>query len=179
MKQLLVTLFALFLLDVIPVFGFQDSSEWIKYDSSEGRYSVLLPSQPKLSTQEASAASGEKFPQYIASASDAKAVFLTGYFDHIPGATFSLDKARDGMVQSVKGTLISDASIALAGNPGREFKFSATGTDGVEYLVQARFYDVDQRVYLLQFIIAKSEDDKAAAEKAAKYFDSFKVIKAP
>ena len=179
MKQLLAALLALFLIDGVAVSGFQGSSEWIKYDSSEGRYSVLLPARPKLTTQEASAASGEKFLQYIASASDANAVFLTGYFDHISGATFSLDKARDGMVLSVKGTLINEASIALAGNPGREFEVSATGADGVEYLVRARFYDVDQRVYLLQFIIAKADDDKAAGEKAAKYFESFKVIKAP
>jgi hypothetical protein len=45
----------------------QKPDEWIKYTSPEGRYSVSLPAQPNLSTQEATAADGQKFPQYLAS----------------------------------------------------------------------------------------------------------------
>ena len=33
-------------------FGFQVSGGWIKYNSPDGRYSVLIPTQPKLTTQE-------------------------------------------------------------------------------------------------------------------------------
>ena len=179
MRQLLPVVPLLILIIAGRAFGFQGSHEWVKYDSPEGRYSVLLPGQPNLTTQEAVTANGEKFPQYMASAADAGAVFLTGYFDHIPGTAFSLDKARDSMIQAVKGTLVSEGSISLGGNPGRELKVSLTGADGVEYLVQARFYDVDKRVYMLQFIIAKADDDSVSAAKAEKYFDSFKLSKTP
>jgi hypothetical protein len=179
MKQLVLALLVWLLVNTGSAFGLQGSSEWVKYDSSEGRYSVLLPRQPKIATQEAATAEGEKFSQYTASSSDASAVFLVGYFDYVPGTTFSLDKARDGMVQAVKGTLVSEGPISLSGSPGRELKVSATGADGVEYLVQARFYDMGKRVYVLQFIIAKAADDSASATKAAKYFDSFKVVKTP
>jgi len=179
MKLLVPALLALILINTGSVFGFQGSSEWVKYNSSEGRYSVLLPTQPKIATQEAATAEGEKFPQYTASSSDSGAVFLIAYFDYVPGATFSLDKARDGMVQAVKGTLVSEASISLDGSPGRELKVSLTGADGVEYLIQARFYDMGKRVYVVQFIIAKAANDSASASKSAKYFESFKVIKTP
>ncbi|HXM33587.1 MAG TPA: hypothetical protein VN920_00230 [Pyrinomonadaceae bacterium] len=174
MKQIVLTLLVLILISAGSVPGFQGSSEWIKYDSAEGHYTVELPTQPKLKTQEAVNASGEKFQQYMASASDPNAVFLVGYFDYAPGTAFSLDKARDGMVQAVKGTLLSEGSISLEGSPGRELKVSATGPDGVEYLVQARFYDMGKRVYVLQFIIAKAYDSASTA-KAARYFESFKV----
>ena len=179
MKRLVPAFLALILINSGSVFGFQGSSEWVKYNSSEGRYSVLLPTQPKITTQEAATAEGEKFPQYMASSSDSSALFLIGYFDYVPGITFSLDKARDGMVQAVKGTLISEGSISLGGSPGRELKVSATGADGVEYLVQARFYDMGKRVYVLQFIFAKAADDGGSAAKSAKYFESFRVIKTP
>jgi hypothetical protein len=38
------------------------------------------------------------------------------------------------MVQAISGTLVSEGSISLGGNPGRELKVSPTGPDGVEYL---------------------------------------------
>jgi hypothetical protein len=179
MKKFALTLLAMILINAASVFAFQTSTEWLKYDSREGRYSVLVPSQPTLTSQEAAAASGEKFPQYLASSSDQNALYLVAYFDLAPGATFSLDKARDGMLKAVNGTLVSEGSISLGGRPGRELKAAVTGPDGVDYVVYARVYDMEKRVFILQFIIAKSADDSAAAAKSSKYFDSFKVITTP
>lgn len=158
----------------------QKPAEWIKYTSPEGRYSVLVPTQPKLDTQESAiTADGEKFTQYKAAVSDGNGLYLIGYFDHFPGTTFSLDKARDGMVGAIKGTLLSESAISLGGSPGRELKVTANSSDGTELLLRARFYDVDKRVYVLQFIIPKSEDDNATVEKTARFFDSFQVTKTP
>jgi hypothetical protein len=156
----------------------QKPAEWVRYNSPEGRYSVLVPAQPELGTQESATADGQKFTQYKAAVSDGNGIYLIGYFDHVPGTTFSLDKARDGMVGALKGTLLSESAISLGGSPGRELKVTAT-SDGTEFLLRARFYDVDKRVYVLQFIIPKSEDDSASAEKAARFFDSFQVTKTP
>jgi hypothetical protein len=174
-----VSAILLLLMSGALAFGGQSSSEWVRYTSPEGRYHVLVPTQPKLSTQEASAASGEKFTQYFASASELNAFFLIGYFDYVPAMTFSLDKARDGMVEAVKGTLLSESAISLGGSPGREMKVSAKGSDGNEYLFRVRAYDVDKRVYVLQFITQRSADDTASAEEATRYFDSFQVMKTP
>jgi hypothetical protein len=160
-------------------FAGQDSAEWIKYVSPQGHYSIVVPKEPTLSTQEASGATGEKFSQYIATAADSSATYMIGYFDYTPAMSFSLEKGRDGMVAAVKGTLLSENSISLGGSPGLELKVSAKGEDGVEYIVHARFYDVNKRVYFVQFIIPKPDDTTTAAEKMAKYFDSFKVVKTP
>ena len=167
----------------------QKPDEWIKYTSPEGRYSVSLPAQPTLGTQEATTADGQKFPQYLASVVEPGDVaFMVGYFDKVPGTIFSADAARDGMVKRIDGTLISEAAISLGGYPGRELKVLTTPApeppaagakpaEAVEYIVRARFYEADKRVYVLQLIFPKSLDNDALAAKATKYFDSFQVVK--
>jgi hypothetical protein len=49
--------------------------------------------------------------------------------------------------------------------------------EGTELIMRTRFFDIDKRVYVLQFIVSKTEDDETAVANAAKYFDSFKVLK--
>jgi len=179
----------LLLMSASLALSLQKRDEWVKYTSSEGRYSVSLPAQPSLTTQEATTADGQKFPQYLASVVEPGDIaFMIGYFDNVPGTIFSADAARDGMVKRINGTLISETAISLGGFPGRELKVlakpapeqpaeGAKPADGVEYTVRARFYEVDKRVYVLQLISPKALDSEALTAKATKYFDSFQVVK--
>lgn len=167
----------LLLVSASLVLGVQNPGAWIKYTSTEGRYIVSLPAQPTLSTQEANTATGEKFPQYLAAATEpGDVVFMVGYFDYVPGTIFSADRARDGMVERVKGTLISEHAISLGGYAGRELKVAAKPSEG-EYIILARFYETEKRVYVLQYIFPKSLENDAIGTKAAKFFDSFQVLK--
>jgi hypothetical protein len=159
-------------------FALHGQTEWIQYNSPEGRYTVRLPAEPKFSTQEAATSSGEKFTQYMAASEDSSAVYIVGYFDVAPNMTFSFDKARDGMLAAVKGTLLAEKAISLGGYPGREAKISTKGSDDTEYIALVRFYQVEKRIYVVQFIVTKSADPAISAEKSAKYFDSFQVTKA-
>jgi|ERR1700730_1664427 len=160
------------------VFSFQGSGEWIKYNSPKGRYSVMVPGEPKLSRQEIVSSSGKKITQYRATASHANFAVFVAYYDYASAMTYSLNQARDVIVGS-KGTLLSESKINLGGHPGLEMNFCVNGHGGPEFLVRVRIYDVDGRVYVLQFIIPRSEDDNVSAEKAARYFDSFRVTKRP
>ena len=165
----------------------QKSDEWIKYSSTEGRYRVSLPAQPTLRTQQATAATGEKFSQYLASVIEGDVAFMIGYFDSVPGTIFSGDAARDEMVKRFNGTLMSENAISLNGYPGRELKVlilapvktgeGAKPAEAVEYILRARLYEADKRVYLVQFIFPKALESDALAAKATKYFDSFQVVK--
>lgn len=148
--------------------------EWVRFASDEWRCSVLMPHQPELSTQEATAATGEKFPQYLAKASDADSWYAVSYFDITSGMTFSLDMGRDGMLAAVNGTLLSEKAIHLGWYPGREVLVAAKN-DGTDLLFRARFYNFGSRVYVLTQMVAKASDSAAMAEKAAKFFDSFRV----
>ena len=109
------TLFAVFFLFISSALvSAQTHDEWIRYDSKEGRYSVLLPSQPTVGSQEATSSSGNKFTQYKAFVAGANVVYMIGYFDYSPPTTFTLAKGRDGMVNAVKGTLVSERSVWAA-----------------------------------------------------------------
>jgi hypothetical protein len=154
--------------------GFQTTMEWMKYTSVEGRYNVLLPQQPKISTQDGTAATGEKMKQYLAQAGDSASFYFLAYFDYDTGMTFSLDKARDGVVEGVKGTLLNQQAISMGGYSGREFKIAASNQN-IDLLMRVRIYDIAGRVYILQHLFKKSDDSPRMAEKTTKFFDSFKV----
>jgi hypothetical protein len=155
--------------------GFQTTTEWVKYTSVEGRYSALVPKQPKLKTQEATAAAGEKLTQYLAQAMDSDSLYSVNYFDTLPGMLFSLDKGRDGAVASVKGILLSSEAISLGGSPGLEFKTSLKSADQ-DFLAVTRIYNFGGRIYFLQHLFLKSTGSSAMAAKTVKFFDSFKVV---
>lgn len=165
------------LLVVSPVLtlAIQHSDDWIKYNSKEGGYTVLLPGQPTVDSQEATTANGEKFTQYKATVQSGKAIYMIGYFDYSPPTVFAFDDARDRMIDGVKATLLSERSIRLGGAPGREIRLMMKML-GDEYLMVARFYDVGGRVYMIQFISPKS-DETGLEERAARYFDSFQLVK--
>ena len=81
------------------------------------------------------------------------------------------------MVQAVKGTVLSETAVSLGGSPGREIKVLTKDDQGTEYLLRARSYDIDKRVYILQFIFPKALDDDAMSATCSKYFDSFQLLK--
>ena len=151
----------------------QTAREWVRFTSAEGRYSVLLPAQPEVGTQESATADGVKFTQHKAMLVNGNAVYLIGYFDHVPGTTFSYNRARDGMIAAVKGTLINEQPASGAGTTGTELRIATKTESGLELLLIARIYDVNTRVYVLQYIIPKAEDGSAATANTTKFFDSF------
>jgi hypothetical protein len=74
----------IFLCAVVALAG-QHADDWIKYTSTAGRYSVMLPAQPTIDSQEASSAGGVKFTQYKATVVSSDVAYMIGYFDYTPG----------------------------------------------------------------------------------------------
>jgi hypothetical protein len=164
----------LVLITAACVSALQPPADWSKYTSPEGRYSILFPGEPRLLTQESPNADGEKVLQHIAASSNPDATCLVGYFDVKPGMTFSFDRGRDGMVAAVKGTLLAEKNISLGSSPGRELKIAAQAPTGQDMLIVARYYQVGDRVYVIQFIVLKSSEN-TIAQASGRYFDSFQV----
>ena len=149
---------------------------WLSYTSPEGRYSVSLPTQPKLESQQASNDEGLKFTQFMATSMSKKAVHMIGYFDLGENVDYNLDKGRDGLVSGVKGTLVSESAISLGGYPGRAVRVSAKAGDGEDFVSQARIYLVKNRVYVVQFLsLSVNTNEPEVVEAAKKYFDSFSI----
>src|SRR5262249_27800272 len=138
-----------------------------------GRYSILMPGDPKTVTQSITNDAGVTADVHMAYVETPANAYFVGYFDLGPGQTFDLAKARDGAVQKVNGTLISERKITLGDNPGLEFKASAK-TGEQTALVVARFYRVGQRVYMLQFLVAAPPSNDIP-DSALRFFDSFQL----
>ena len=155
------------------------AAKWITYTSPEGRYIVSLTEQPKLSTQDLPAASGNTMVQYMAAASADPAYLMVGYFDYPTTVTFSLDAARDGMVNTLRGKLVGEDSISLGGSPGRAIKILAKTDTGIDFIDRARFYDVNRRIYVLQCLVPVSDDGSTANQICDQFFDSFRVRNSP
>jgi hypothetical protein len=175
MKALAATLLIL-VMSVAVACGPKQPAGWTTYNSPEGRYSVLFPGKPELSTDQSPAHTGETLTEYFAICTDPDAgsdvVYNVTYFDLAPQMAYSFDQARDGYLKAVNGTLQSERTIQFGGNPGRELKATANSQGKVFNLV-TRIILVEKRVYMVQFIFTKSYDATAAAEKSTKFFDSF------
>jgi hypothetical protein len=154
-------------------------AKWITYTSAEGRYTVSMTGQPKLSSQPITAASGDNLIQHVASVSADPAYLMVGYFDYPASVTFSLDAARDSMVNSLQGTLIDESSISVGGAPGRAIKIAAKTEAGVEVINRAHFYDIESRIYILQCLIPAANDGPGAIQICDRFFDSFRVKNSP
>jgi len=170
--------YAFIVLLACQVIGFsQEHSQqrelWFKYASPEGRYTILMPEAPKLSSQETTGGDGNKLTQYMASLAKPNAVYIAAYFDRASTSTFSLDKAREGMLEKVNGTLVSQTPIVLGGYSGLEFRAFAKTAAGEEFIVRARVYDIDFRVYVLQYIVSRSSESPLVAKEGDKFFNSF------
>ena len=170
-----ITLALIVLLVSVFSIAAQSSSEWIKYTSPEGRYSVSVPQEPKLSSQDTTSGDGEKIPQYLATSPDGNGVFMIGYFDYKPPVTFSFDKARDSMLSAMQASLLGEDTVSLGSAPGRQLRLLAKTAEGQEFMVRARLYDVAGRVFVLQCIFPKAEDGVVVVEKCGKFIDSFKA----
>lgn len=155
------------------------AAKWLTYTSAEGRYTVSLTEQPKLSTQSLPAASGDTMVQYMAAASADPAYLMVGYFDYPATVTFSLDAARDGMVNTLRGKLVGEDSISLGGAPGRAIKIVAKTDAGIDFIDRARFYDVNRRIYVLQCLVPVSDEGAAVIQVCDQFFDSFRARNSP
>jgi hypothetical protein len=166
----------IFLLGGAFACGAQKDANWIRYNSTEGRYSVLFPGKPELTKEDAPARTGEKLAEYFAICTDPDGgedvVYMTAYFDLAPNMGYSFDESRDGMLKAANATLQSEKKIQIGGYEAREIKASGS-RGGKDFVLIARFVLVDKRVYLIEFVYPKTFEAARAAEKGAKFFDSF------
>src|SRR5215213_3080755 len=101
-KKMLAAFFVLTLINFS--YGSQETASWVKYTSTEGRFSILLPNQPKQLTQPAATSSGETINQRAVYFEDTNCLYMIGYFDKPAGMTYSLDVGQDAFVKSNDGT---------------------------------------------------------------------------
>jgi len=156
----------------------QTEAEWMKFTSPEGRFSVLLPHEPKFESVAATDSSG--ITNYRYSDIESGYGFICEYFDVAStgaDAQSFLDITRDGIIRGATATKLGEENISLNSYPGRELQLTLKVNEGTEITARTRIYLVDKRLYSLTFLHLKSLDATVAADLGKKFFSSFELKK--
>jgi hypothetical protein len=152
-----------------------EKSSALDYRSAEGRFSALFPKPPNVRKGEVTAKTGETLQQTTEYVSDGEHSFAVSYFDYGVDMKFSIEGAlvggRNGILQSVNGTLLTEEPIGLDGAQGQGVKIHAKTSAGTKFFARVQVYDINRRVYFVQCM----STDNGAMSKCNKFADSFKV----
>lgn len=145
-------------------------TNWQKFSSPEGKFSVLLPGTPKERQEGAQTPFGLIVYHAFAATQDAHHAYGAGYYDlsNNSDAQSFLDRIQSLIIGP--GKIMSSHNLQIAGYPGREFEFGPDQQGN--YSARVRLVLVGQRIYVLTAIFLKSEPHP---QECSAFFDSFSL----
>jgi hypothetical protein len=178
--------FALFLILIIssPIL-FAQENDWVKTKDLELAYRIDFPEKVERSSQSVPTAQGSvEMISYTLNSSHLDNLIYMSSFTEYPSTFFVdgldtlekqyevLDRSVNGAVNNVKGQLISDDKITFNGYPGRIIKIGLE-SGGESYIIRMKTLLVGFKLYLMQTISLKENDDNLDTKR---FFDSFELI---
>jgi hypothetical protein len=146
--------------------GFQQAEPWVKFSSTEGRFSILFPAKPEPETE-----ANELYASHSFTADTDWATYVVMYADFkaaIGDPGRALDGARDALL--IGKELVSETEITQNGDSARELRVKS---DGGMAISVTRLYLFGNRLYNVTVVFAPaSKYDPASVEK---FFSSFKL----
>jgi hypothetical protein len=152
----------------------EKDSDWKKFTSREGAFSVLMPGTPVAKREAVPTPIGQVVTHFF-SLEVQQGTNLTVSFAEVPQGLLGLEgvddllltMARDAAVKQVDGKLLKDEPVKLNQRiPGREFQIDV----GLGSILRMRVFLVQNRVYQ---IVAAGPKDYATGKDADKFLDSF------
>lgn len=161
------------------------NNEWVTVKDLEKEYKIDFPVQPNESTQPVSTAVGEvSMKMYMldqsADLNSDILIYMTAYTVYPPDSgkyddPETIDKMLDGSVsgavQNTNGTLISSTKGKFNGFDSVESKIDIQSG---QYIIHMKGILVSNKLYLIQTIYAKENEDNLNDKR---FFDSFELIK--
>lgn len=136
------------------------TTEWTKFSSPEGRFSVLMPGRPLSDEQSKETPDGQVVMRFF-TARAGTGIFIVAYADYNMGeAKQELDANRDSFLRGMKATLVSESDIKLQENPGREIK-----AERDQLSIRSRIYLVGKRYYQMVTITPATLPGNLEADK--------------
>jgi hypothetical protein len=165
----------LLLFSVATAYGIQGQTEWVKFTSPKGLFSLMSPHEAKLETDPDSTA--EKSTHQRFNDFEEGYGFVVEYFENAPiGDTEKyLDGTSEGIRKVVKGTLLEENKISLDGHPGRELLLSFAAENGTLIFSRTRIYVVDTNLFSISYVWRKDTDPAAASKIGERFFSSLKL----
>lgn len=149
-------LFALIAAPVSSAFA-AGPAGWITFRSTEGRMSILLPTEPQTSEEPLPDGPGAPGRLVMYQAVKGNQLYLSGFVDYSPDFPLDVDGElranRDNFVSGIKGSLITSNPIMNGSSKGLEF----TAESPAGQFAKGRFFVVGQRVYMALAAVPTSE----------------------
>jgi len=162
-------IFFLFLISLCFLLKSQ-AQDWIKFNSAEGKFSVLIPAQPT-----SQADSSTTYPTYVTKMFVSKVnneFFVIGWVDYESGYNFNeqseLEANRDNFIKGISGTLVSTKNTTFNGYKAIEFS-AQSGS----FFWTSKVFMVGRRPY--QLLVGSNTGH--ASENESKFYDSFLITK--
>lgn len=147
-----------------------DDGGWVRFSSTAGRFTVLMPEIPQDKTETTPSDHGP-YTTHLFVVRDTKNVYLIGWVDYDPSFNFNrqgeMEANRDNFVKGIKATLTSTRTFNIDGYPALEFT-----ADTDDRTFKSRVYMVGRRPYQIVIGCPKGDEDLVATNR---FFDSFKV----
>ena len=153
---------------------FDEKPTWAEFNSSEGRFKLMMPGVPVNQTLTYESPTG-KVIHNMFTATKGGVICIIDYADlpikatETAAAKAFFDEVRDEVLKVFQAKLGSETAISLDGHPGREVKLIVSSAEA-----KARFYLVNQRFYQLLFM--KMDRADKGSKDVDTFFDSFKLV---
>ncbi|HEY9604193.1 MAG TPA: hypothetical protein V6C85_21440 [Allocoleopsis sp.] len=153
-------------------------SQWEKFSSPEGKFSILMPVKPTQEKQTTGSSSlSLETNLFKASSNNNQATYSVSYTDFPPElaqlpASFLFDSLSSRFTSDRKLKLLKQQDIKLNEYPGKEFQFEASGRTLITY----RAYLVEKRLYQVISETPKSTGN-APSSDSEKFLNSFQLLK--
>lgn len=175
MRNKLLLTFVLLIGAATSAYGIQTDTEWVKFTSPKGLFSLLAPHELKLDTDNQSTTESvthSRFNDFEGSYG-----FVIEYFENLTVSDPEkyLEGTRDGIVKAINGTLVGANKISLDGHPGREITMSITTENGAIVISQTRIYLVGTSMFSVSYVWRKDMDQATAAKIGERFFASLKI----
>jgi hypothetical protein len=171
-RKALATL--LLLVSVATAYGIQADSEWFRFTSPKGLFSLLLPHEPKLDANDSTTETltHQRFNDF-----EEGYGFVIEYFGtaSVGDPEKYLEGTSEGIRKVVQGTLVEEKKISLDGYPGHDLTLSFTTADGTVLFSRTRIYIVDSSLFSISYVWRKDIDPAVASKIGEKYFSSLKI----
>ena len=149
---------------------------WKELTSAEGGFTIQMIDGAKMSKEKTPTALGDVELVTWLGENEGK-VYYVAFVDYPKGALKNaegaLDGARDGAVKAVKGTIVSEKRIKVAGHPARDLAVSAQA-EGTTLALRVRLIMAANRLYTLQVVVPGGSLAVAETE-ATRFFDSLRL----
>lgn len=175
MKQILSS--ALFVSAVMVTACQAEQATKTTFSSEEGRFTIAEPA-PFQEMQQSVETPVGPVEIYTFTAETDQSAYVVAFSDYPPQMVAQsepemlLDSSRDGAVNNLGGTLVSEEKIELAGNPGRSLTISADTGTNESAIINSHIYLVDNRLYQILVVSPENQQSKTAPKT---FLESFSL----